>query len=34
MVETPIGNGQVRLVMHKVNDEWFGFTESYQGWSK
>ena len=34
VVETPIGQGQMRLVMHKVNDEWFGFTENYQGWSK
>jgi len=32
-VETPIGSGQVRLVMHKVNNEWFGFTESYAGWT-
>jgi len=33
-VESPIGSGQMRLVMHKVNDKWFGFTENYQVWSK
>lgn len=32
-VDTPIGYGQMRLVLHKVNDEWFGFTESYVGWT-
>jgi len=33
-VESPIGNGQVRLVMHKVNNDWYGFTESYKGWTE
>lgn len=32
-IDSPIGYGQMRLVLHKVNDEWFGFTEGYVGWT-